>query len=112
AACALLTPRLQSLLPPLRAALSALPPGARMDIEALDLDGTVDLGIIAPFEPDLPLREALAGLASDQDLARLTWRVSDHAPAEPVALRRSVRALFGGVAVDLPPGAFLQASAA
>ena len=111
-ACPVLSPRLTALLPPLRALLApAVQPGQRLDIDALDLDGTVDLGFVAPFDPDLALREALAGFARAQDIARIVWRRSDREPPEPVVQRRPVRACFGGVAVELPPGAFLQASA-
>src|SRR5690606_4368859 len=49
--------------------------------------------------------------ARAQDIARIVWRRSDREPPEPVVQRSPVRARFGGLAVDLPPGAFLQASA-
>ena len=110
--CPVITPRLAGLLPPLRRLVSPIvAPGQRLDVEALDLDRAVDLGFIAPVEPDLAAREALARFAEAEDIARIVWRRSDSEEPQPIVQRRPVRAIFGGIAVDLPPGAFLQASA-
>src|SRR5690606_19603148 len=110
--CPVLTPRLVALLPPLRALLAeALRPGQRLDVAVLELAGTVDLGVIAPFTPTLSLRQRIAAFAREEDIARITWRRSDLEPPEPIIQQAPVRASFGGVAVDLPPGSFLQASA-
>lgn len=105
--CHILTPRLEALLPPLRDVLSALlKPGERLSIEALDLAGSVDLLFLGRSEPTLAARTALADLAESKDLARISWSAGEG--LEPVAVRAPVRARFGGAAVDVPPGAFLQ----
>ena len=54
----------------------------------------------------------LAGWAAAHDLARLAWRSEADAPIEPLAARRPVQVTIAGMPVALPPGAFLQASAA
>lgn len=110
--CPVVTPRLAALLPPLRRLLSTtLQPGKRLDVEALDLDGTLDVGIVAPFAPALAFLEAVAQFGESCGIARVTWRRADGDEPEPMLQRGPVRARFGGIAVDLPPGAFLQASA-
>jgi 23S rRNA (uracil1939-C5)-methyltransferase len=55
------------------------------------------------FRSDL---EALTAFAIECDLARLCW--DDDGAAETVIGARAPRAVFGGVPVGLPPGAFLQ----
>jgi 23S rRNA (uracil1939-C5)-methyltransferase len=50
----------------------------------------------------------MAAFAEAHDVARLSWRVEGD--IVPLAQRRPVRVSFAGVAVDLPPDAFLQAS--
>ncbi|HEV2302684.1 MAG TPA: class I SAM-dependent RNA methyltransferase, partial [Stellaceae bacterium] len=52
--------------------------------------------------------ESLARLAEERDLARIVWRTRRE--SIPVVERRPVRVSLSGVAVPLPPGAFLQAS--
>lgn len=54
--------------------------------------------------PDLALREVLAGGAAEADLARLSW------DGEILAERRTPLLDFSGVEVALPPGGFLQAT--
>ncbi|MBV8167689.1 MAG: class I SAM-dependent RNA methyltransferase, partial [Alphaproteobacteria bacterium] len=58
---------------------------------------------------DLAAREALARFADRADVARLSWRQPGAAP-EPIARRRPVPVDFAGVAVEPPPGGFLQAT--
>lgn len=107
--CLILDPKLVALLPPLRQALLAvLGPREKADIAVLTMDSGIDVWIQGRHSPDLVAREALTMLASEQDLAR----ISAGPDAEPVILRRQPRAVFGKVAVALPPGAFLQPTAA
>ncbi|HYD67494.1 class I SAM-dependent RNA methyltransferase [Azospirillum sp.] len=113
AACPVLVPRLEAVLPPLRAVLAeVLPDGATADVVATDLDGGVDLLLIGPPRLDLAARERLAAFAEAADVARLSWQADDRTGAEPVAHRRPVAVRFAGVPVVPGPGAFLQASAA
>ena len=110
--CLVLAPALSRLLPPLRAALAAiLPDGERIEVTATATDGGVDLLLEGRPPLALAAREALATFAESADLARLTWRAHG-LPSDPIAMRRPPRIVFAGVAVDLPPGAFLQPTAA
>ena len=68
-------------------------------------DSGLDMAVTTKLALSLQAREALADTADRADLARLTWQ------GEPVAIRRTPRITFGGVAVDLPPAAFLQPTA-
>jgi 23S rRNA (uracil1939-C5)-methyltransferase len=108
AGCLVLTPALSALLPPLRDALLAmLADGERIEVTAAATDDGVDLLMEGKRPLSLDSREALAELAIGADLARITWR-ADRSFPDPVAIRRPARIAFAGVAVDLPPGAFLQ----
>jgi 23S rRNA (uracil1939-C5)-methyltransferase len=122
AQCPVAAPAIVALLAPARAAagaLDALSPGrgpVEFQLAVSRTDTGLDVTWTLPAAPSLADRERLARWAEAQDLARLSWRRPDAdgrpAPPEPVALRRPVRAAFGGVPVDLPPDAFLQATAA
>lgn len=106
--CHVLAPPLVALLPALRQALAPLlPEGKPQDVTATLTDSGVDLLLALPAEPDLAGREALAALAVELDLARLSLAVAGQAPL-PLAERRLPRILLGGVAVTPPPGGFLQ----
>ena len=109
ATCPVAEPALVALLPALRDLVARLS-RASLDVALLALPGGIDLLLRAEDGPRLADREALAAFAAAQDLARIAWQTDEEAP-EPIAARRPVRAAFGGVAVHLPPGAFLQATA-
>jgi 23S rRNA (uracil1939-C5)-methyltransferase len=100
------------LLPALRALLARLDLARRGgELQVTWTAGGIDLEIIgAP--PSLADREALAACAQAEDLARTSWGGGGETDAEPVAERRVPATAFGEVAVELPPGAFLQATAA
>lgn len=109
-ACTVLRPELVALLPELRAVLGeVLAESEPADIAVALLDDGIDLVVIAGRDPDLDARERLAAFAERADLARISWR-SDRGAVEPIAHRRPGVVRFGGVAVTLPPGSFLQAS--
>jgi 23S rRNA (uracil1939-C5)-methyltransferase len=109
--CLVLAPVLVALLPPLRSALLAvLADGERVDATATRTDDGIDLLLEGKRPLSLAAREVLAALAEAADLARITWR-GDRSPPDPVAIRRPARVTFSGIAVDLPPGAFLQPTA-
>jgi len=113
AECPVLEPAIVALLPALRSVLAeVLPKGGRAVAAATATDGGLDLVLVGPIRDGVRARERLAAFAHDNDLARIAVRLPDQRQAEPVAERRPVRAVWGGVAVELPPGAFLQASAA
>ncbi len=111
-ACDVLLPELVALIGPLRRVLAAWLEDR--DEASLVMTATatgIDLLLEVKREPGLAAREALAGLAEHSDLARLLWRRPGAAP-EPIALRRDPVIRFGDATVMLPPGAFLQPSAA
>ncbi|MGH6983235.1 MAG: class I SAM-dependent RNA methyltransferase [Stellaceae bacterium] len=108
--CHVLHPALVALVAPLRKLAAAILPRRGAASAALTLgDGGVDVLLELPKAPALDGLEALARFAAEHDLARLSWRAGT--VVAPVAQRRPVRAIFAGVAVDLPPDAFVQASA-
>lgn len=110
-ACPVLCPELMALLPGLRRLLpDILPPGAAGDLHLQWTDSGADVRLDLPAAPDLSGREALASMAEALDLARLLLRVDG--ADEPVSIRRQPVVHFRGVAVALPPGAFLQPSKA
>jgi 23S rRNA (uracil1939-C5)-methyltransferase len=110
-ACAVMEPAIFALIEPLRRIASALlPPGATGNAVITRCDSGHDLLIEYAAPPSLAALEALAGVAQEHDLARIVWRCGDG--DVPVVERRPARVIFSGVPVFLPPGGFLQASAA
>ncbi|EWY36132.1 RNA methyltransferase [Skermanella stibiiresistens SB22] len=110
--CLVVAPAILALLGPLETLMKAiLPDGAEIDVGVAVLEGGVDLLLTGGAEPGLDARERLADFAEAQDIGRVSWRRSPAFAAEPVAARRPLVARFGGVAVPVRPGAFLQASA-
>jgi 23S rRNA (uracil1939-C5)-methyltransferase len=114
--CQVLHPELTALLPDLRRALRPLLSAKETaEVALLVADTGIDLLVASRQAPGLEARQALAALAEDRDLARVSWRpVAGGAGVEPepVAVRRPVAVQLGGVRVEPPPGAFLQPSAA
>jgi 23S rRNA (uracil1939-C5)-methyltransferase len=109
AQCPVLHPELAALVAPLRAMLSRQP-GKRLaaDCELTLADQGPDLGIRGLAVDGLDATEALLAFAQDNALARLTID-QGYGPEtmwEPVPVTVSL----AGVPVDLPPGAFLQAT--
>jgi 23S rRNA (uracil1939-C5)-methyltransferase len=110
--CPILSPALTALLRPLRTLLNTLLPAKGAATVTLDeSDRGVDLGLKLPVSPDLAALEMLAAFAESQDLARLWWLDQAEAPI-PIAERRRPTVRLGDIDVDLPPGAFRQATAA
>ncbi len=108
--CAVLDPRLFALVAPLRALLAPLLGERRQaQVKLALVDQGVDCLIEGLVADSLAASEALNDFAAAQGLARLTIDAGDGpqlrwAP-EPATVRP------GGVAVDSPPFAFLQATA-
>ena len=110
--CPVLAPELVALLPQLRVALACvLPEGGHAEVAVTRLDDGLDVVLTGPPSLTLGNREALAAFAETADVGRLSWQPESRAPIEPVAARRPMRVRFGGTAVMVPPGTFLQASA-
>lgn len=106
--CLVLAPPLLALAEALRALdLGLLRPRAeaQANLTETGLDVVLRLG----RDPDRVARETLARFAGAADLARLSLDLGD-GPV-PLVVRRPPRLTFDGVAVEPPPGAFLQATA-
>lgn len=109
--CVVARPVLSDVLAPLRTAfVEILPEGASADAVVNETVSGLDVLIRPHKRLDLSMerRQALVALAEKADFARLSWR--DRKAAEPIAMRRSPQLVFGGVIVQPPPGAFLQAT--
>jgi len=109
--CAVLDPALVALLPALRGLMrDLLDDRQTADLLVTRTEGGLDLLIGRVPALDRARREAVAAFAAAQDLARVAWRRAGETP-EILIQRRVPHMRFGSVPVDLPPGAFLQASA-
>lgn len=111
--CPVLLEPLQRLIPALRGMAGAiLPDRGSADFEVTLSATGIDLLIEQPGRaPDSAARAKLVAIAGETGIIRTSWK-SPKADPEPIALFGTPQMRFGGVAVDLPPGAFLQPSAA
>jgi 23S rRNA (uracil1939-C5)-methyltransferase len=110
-ACPIACPELSALLAPLAAALGGVLAAPHPAETSLTLTATgVDLLLHAARPPTAVERLRLAAVADALDLARLSWTAGSTTP-EPLSIRRQPVVAFGPATVDLPPGAFLQATA-
>jgi len=111
AECPVVAPVIAALLPPLRALLlDLLKPADKAGVTATLTDSGLDVVLESAIALGAGGRERLAAFAEAQDLARLSRRHPNARGAETVVERRPVRMSFGGIAVDLPAGTFLQAT--
>lgn len=109
--CTIALPSLLAILPALNDLLQDLDiakEGGELHLTAADTG--IDLLIETLPSPNLADLEALGAFADDHDLARLTWRPRATSTPEPIAIRRPATVRMGNVPVDLPIGAFLQAT--
>jgi 23S rRNA (uracil1939-C5)-methyltransferase len=108
--CIILEPAIFGMIDPLRRSVpELLPPGGSAQALLTRTDSGIDLLIEAHEPPSFAALQALTALAKDADLARVTWR--SLAADISVVEWRLPRVVLSGVAVAVPPGAFLQASA-
>lgn len=122
--CGLLVPELAAFIAPLRRMLAEIVTGGGTGSEDGDVVATLtetglDVLISAEARLDLFDREKLAAFAETHDLARLSWKrpgfgagAAAASGIEPVAARRNAMVSFAGLAVEPPPGGFLQPSVA
>jgi 23S rRNA (uracil1939-C5)-methyltransferase len=87
----------------------ALATGQHATVTATESETGLDILIESP--KPLERRRALIEAAAKAPIARLSWQQGRGEP-EPLAQHAAPRVSFGGIAVDLPAGAFLQPSAA
>ena len=106
AACPVMSPALATLLGPLRAALAdVLAPAQRCDIALTATAEGADMLVLGDLRHD-----ALRPLAVLPGLARLARAQAPDRDPEIVAQHRPPRIDFDGIAVEPPPGVFLQAT--
>lgn len=110
--CPVARPELVRLLPLLRLTLTPWIRAARaLDISLTLTDSGVDL-LVTGAEPDRQARETAALMLKEPSISRLSWRATERATPETVLMVRQPVVSFDGVPVALPPGAFLQPTAA
>lgn len=109
--CLLLTPRLSSLIEPLRAlVLDVLKQEGRGDIIINDPEEVADLVFALLGFPDLKVQEKLLAFAERHKIGRLSWQRDASGEPEILAQRLPVKTHFGQVPIDLPVSPFLQPS--
>ncbi len=104
--CPILAKSLDGALPAAWAIAETLRPNKKsLDIQATATDGGLDIDVRGCGPLTAPLTAALARVAAEHDLARLTRH------GELVAQSRAPTLRVGPAIVPLPPAAFLQATA-
>ena len=111
-ACHVLHPALFGLLAPLRPLLARLR-GLRREagVVANLCDNGADLLLRTDAALTADDRTLLIAFAREHRLARLSWALAQDVP-EPVLILRPPEVTLSGIAVQPPPGGFLQASVA
>ena len=110
--CPLLVDELNTLIQPMHDAFgSFLQDGARARIHATACDNGADILIECDQTPDLAAREALAAFVQSCETARIGWKQEGLSP-EPIVQAAPPTIDLSGVKIELPQGAFLQASVA
>jgi 23S rRNA (uracil1939-C5)-methyltransferase len=77
-----------------------------LDLQVTATDGGLDIDVRGPGRVPERIRQALVRVAGDEDLARLTLA------GELIVKRKPPTLAIGRASVELPPAAFLQATAA
>lgn len=109
--CLVLRPEIVALLAPLRESLGPLfKIGGGGDILVTRTDAGLDVGLAADLAADGEARVALARFAERHDLARLSLVDRKSGYVDVIVQRRGPVLNFAGVAVEVPPGGFIQAS--
>ncbi len=104
--CPILAKSLDGALPAAWAIAEALQPNKKpLDIQATATDAGLDIDVRGSGPLTAPLTAAMARVAAEHDLARLTRH------GELVAQSRAPTLRIGTATVPLPPAAFLQATA-
>lgn len=89
-----------------------LRPTKPTDIFLQKMGGRFDMVITGDIgtqkQPDLNCRQILADLANNTAIARISWRGRERDELETIVAKAPITAHFGGLAVNLPPAAFLQ----
>lgn len=114
ASCLILDPVLDKLIKTMRPYLLRLAPLRKTVDVTLQNAGGLDVVLTGEWQDrrifTLEQNEALAAMANDLDMARISMRAHEHAPCEILLSHKPVLKTFGSLSVPLPPTAFLQAS--
>ncbi len=111
--CHVVLPEIVALLPALREALTALlRPADKADIVVNALDDGLDILIVTTAPLGQGGKKRLSALAEGLGVVRVSRRHPSEARAETLVERGRAAIAFGGVKVEVPPGAFLQATRA
>lgn len=109
AECTILDPALFDVLAPLRRLLAGLMTGKRrVEVQMTRVDQGIDLALTGLAAEGLEAAEAIANFARGHAVARVS--VDNGLGPETRWEPEGVTVTLGGVAVPLPPGAFLQAT--
>ena len=108
AECHVLAPELFALVKPLKRSLPTFRPRRRLDIALTLADQGIDLLVTGVAPEGLAHADAITAFAQEHALARVAFDTGLGAEThwEP----EGATVTLGGVAVPLPPGAFLQAT--
>lgn len=107
--CAVMLPKFEALLEPLRAMLAKTLPAAKLaTVHLTDTDSGIDMLVDAPDELTLDAREQLVTFAQTHDVAAIHWNINGF--LDPVCVRREPTMIFAGVRVPFAPASFIQAS--
>ena len=105
--CLLVTPRLQSLIAPLRAVLATvLADRDNAELVVTETETGPDILVVSAARLDLQARESWVAFAEAEDLARLSWQHPEE-ENEPLVVRRNPRDYFSGMSpLNRPPAGF------
>ncbi len=114
--CMILTPRLQAMVNLLRPHLvgiitDSIPADIFVQDTGLAFDVMITGAVGHRRTPTSAEREAMAKMAAECSLARVSWREDDRDEPEIIVQRTPVAKKMGTLTVSLPPGAFMQPSA-
>ena len=113
--CPVLAPPIVHFLEPLRTMLTGfLSRGQEAEVSATLCESGLDIAIAAGKSLSLQQREILIGFADENDLVRLSWQSwlrGKAGPMETVVRRHAPTVAYAGIAVEIPPDAFIQPTA-
>lgn len=109
--CLILRPELRTVIDTIKPFLKdILPHRKTVDITLQIVEGQVDVGLTGRLSMNLAAQETFAAMANAARLSRVSLRERARDTFEPILSLSPVIKNFGNVRVNLPPGAFLQAS--
>lgn len=111
-ACPVVRPEIEALIAPLAELFETTFRGNRRTVLTVTASDTgLDVLAEADTGPGRQERVRIADFAATHGLARFSWKSTRGGGAEPLVQLGPVQMHFAGVAVDLPAGNFLQATA-